>query len=134
MLARRGRLPTFYIRVAKLLQPCQGYDLGKPIEVIAEKIYGKDTFHNRAKARQLIGAARKALGVDIFSVKPVGMSERRYCHLTTVVEYTKAIDDFEKQVDGLQGTEDKLKRERETVEAKRKLKEQRMKRAKRSRT
>jgi len=62
----------------------------------------------------------------------VGMSERRYCHLTTVTEYTKAINDFEAHIEGAQETEQELKRRRETIEQRRKLEEARKAMAKKA--
>lgn len=130
-MARRGRIPAKYMEVLRLLAPCQGYENGKTIDDIARAIYeGACDFRSKAIARQLIGAARKAtrrqgINADIFSIKPVGTLERRYCHLTTVVEYTKAINDFETRVEGEQQTEEGLKQRRETVEQRRRLEEAR---------
>lgn len=88
-------------------------------------------------ARQLIILARKVMrrqgfNVDIASIKLVGTSERRYCHLTTVSEYTKAINDFEAHIEGTQKTEQKLIQGRETIEQRRKLEEARKTMAKKA--
>ncbi|MCK4320796.1 hypothetical protein KAW11_04185 [Candidatus Bathyarchaeota archaeon] len=133
-MPRRGRLPAKYIQVLTLLAPCQGYELGKTIGEIADAIYDRHDFQSKAKARQLIGAARRAtrrqgINADIFSIKLVGTSERRYCHLTTVSEYTKAINDFQTHIEGTQETEEELERRRETVEARARLEEARRARA-----
>jgi len=127
-MARRGRIPAKYMQILRLLAPCQGYDKGKTIDDIATAIYGVCDFRSKAMARMLIGAARKAtrqqgINADIFSVKPVGMSERRYCHLTTIAEYTKAINDFEAHIEGATKTEHGLKQRRETIEERKKLEE-----------
>lgn len=137
-MPRRGRLPYKYMHVLTLLAPCKGYELGKTIDEIADAIYEQHGFENKAKARQLIGAARRAMrqrgiNVDIFSIKPVGMPERRYCHLTTVAEYTKAIHDFQSHIEGTQETEEELRRRRETVEERARLEEARRARTRRSR-
>jgi hypothetical protein len=117
-----------YMQVLRLLAPCQGYEKGKTINEIAEAIYGRSDFQAKAMSRQLIGAARKAMkrqgiSVDICSIKLVGMRERRYCHLTTVTEYTKAINDFERHIEGIKETKEGLESRRKTVEEREKLKE-----------
>jgi len=129
-MARRGRIPAKYMRILRLLAPCQGYDRGKTIDDIAIAIYGSSDFRSKAMARMLIGAARKVtkqqgFNADIFSIKLVGMSERRYCHLTTVSEYTKAINDFQAHIEGAQETEQGLEQRRLTIEERRKLEEAR---------
>lgn len=107
-MAKRGRIPAKYIQVLKLLAPCKGWENGKTIDEIAIAIYGSSDFQRKATARMLIGAARNAANLQIFSIKPVGTDERRYCHLTNVVEYTKAINDFERHIDGTQNTKNDL--------------------------
>lgn len=137
-MARRGRIPAKYIQVLRLLAPCRGYENGKTIDDIAKAIYeGACDFRSKAMARQLIGAARRAtkrqgFDADIFSIKPVGMSERRYCHLTTVAEYTKAINDFEAHIEGTQKTEQGLEQRRLTIEERRKLEEARKAKARKA--
>lgn len=135
-MARRGRIPAKYMQVLRLLEPCQGYDKGKTIDDIARAMYnGASDFRTKAMARQLIIGARRVtrkLGIkaDIASIQLVGTSERRYCHLTTVAEYTKAINDFAAHVEGTQKTERELEQRRETVEERRRLEEARRARAK----
>lgn len=136
-MARRGRIPGLYIKVLRLLAPCQGYDNGKTIDDIADAIYGQHNFESKAKTRMIIGAARRAMWrqgikVDIASIKLVGTSEKRYCHLTTVAEYTKAINDFAAHIEGTQKTEHELKQRRETLEERRRLEEARKARAKKA--
>lgn len=133
-MRRRGRLPSKYMQVLTLLAPCQGYERGNTIDQIADEIYGRHDFASKAKARQLIGAARRAMklrgiNVDLFSIKPVGMPERRYCHLVTVAEYTKAIHDLQSHIEGTQETEEELGQRRETVEERLRLEEARKARA-----
>jgi len=125
--------------VLRFLRECKGYEKGKTIDDIARTVYGKSDFETKAKTRQLIGAARRAMkregiDVDIYSIKPVGMPERRYCYLTTIVEYTKAIDDFEAHITGTEETQDALERRRETVEERAKLAEARRARARKARS
>lgn len=122
MPVRRGRVPVFMLQVARLLTRCKGWENGITINEIAKAVYGNDDFHSRAKARQIIGTLRRVLNVDIFSIKKSGETERRYCHLTEESEYIKAIDNFEKQISGLKETEEDLKKAKEVVKAKRKLK------------
>jgi len=69
----------------------------------------------------MIGLVRRALTVNIFSVKPVGETERRYCHLSTEAQYTKAINDFIKHIKGSEEMKKKLEKAKLTVEAKRRL-------------
>src|SRR4030043_518629 len=98
-MPKRGRTPNKYMRVLKLLEPCQGYEKGITIDDIAIAMYERSDFHTKAMARQLIGGARRLtrkLGIkaDLASISLVG-AERRYCHLNTVAEYGKAIIAFE---------------------------------------
>ena len=128
-------MPTKYMEVLRLLAPCQGYENGKTIAELADKTYGKHDFESKAKTRQIIIAARIAMrkqgiNVDIASIKIFGQTEKRYCHLTTVGEYTKAINDFEAHAEGTQKTQKELEKRRETVEERRKLEEARKVRAK----
>ena len=51
-----------------------------------------------------------------------GKTERRYCHLSSEAEYTKAINNFIKHIKGSEKTKEKLKKAKLTVEAKRRLK------------
>jgi len=95
-------------------------------------VYGNDDFHSRAKARQIIGTLRRVLNVDTFSIKKSGETERRYCHLKNESEHTKAIDDLEKQINGLKETKKDLKKGKEAVEAKRKLRAVREEKAEQS--
>lgn len=126
-MPRRGRLPSKYMQVLRLLATCKGYERGKTIDEIASAIYdGRTDFQAKAMARQLIGAARRALrrqgiDVDIYSIKPIGMPERRYCYLTTITEYTKAINDLQSHIEGTQETEETLRHRRETVEERARL-------------
>jgi len=134
-LPRRKRLAFKYLQVLKFLEPCQGYELGKTIDEIADKIYERHDFASKARARQLIAHARRAarlLGMkpEIFSQKPEGMDERRYFHLTTVAEYTKTIHDLQEHIEGTQKTEKKLTLRRKTAEERAKLEEVRRDRAK----
>jgi hypothetical protein len=132
IVARKGRVPVYMLRVARLLTPCEGWENGITINEIANAVYGNDDFHSRAKARQIIGSLRRVLNVDTFSIKKSGETERRYCHLKAESEYTKAIDDFEKQINGLKETEKDLKKGKEAIEAKRKLKAVREEKAEQS--
>ena len=137
-MPRRGRLPAKYMEVFRLLAPCQGYERGMTIDEIARAMYGRTDFQAKAKARQLIGYGRRAMrrqgiDVDIFSVKPMGMPERKYCHLTTVVEYTKTIDDFEAHITGAEETQEALERRRKTVEERARLAKARRARARKAR-
>jgi len=109
------------LTIARLLTSCIGWENGITIGEIAREVYGRDTPHTKQKARLLIGSVRRALNIDIFSIKPVGETERRYCHLSTEAEYTKAIDDFIKHIEGSEETKAKLEKAKLTVEAKRKL-------------
>lgn len=70
--------------------------------------------------------------MDTFSLKKSGETERRYCHLKAESEYTKAIDDLEKQISGLRETKKDLKKGKEAVEAKRKLRAVREEKAEQS--
>lgn len=134
-MPRRGRLPSKYMQVLRLLGTCKGYERGKTIDEIASAIYdGRADFQAKAMARQLIGAARRAMrrqgiDVDIYSIKPIGMPERRYCYLTTVAEYTKAINDLQSHIEGTQETEEAIRRRRETIEERARLEEARRARA-----
>jgi hypothetical protein len=119
---RRGRVPILMLQVARLLRKCDGWDNGITINDVAKALYGNDDFHSKAKARLQIGCVRRALNVDIFSIKPVGESERRYCYLITESEYNRAIENFEKHIQGMKETEEKMKKAKEAIEAKRKLK------------
>jgi len=122
MPARRGRVPVFMLQVARLMKRCEGWENGISIDEVARALYGNDDFHSKAKARLLIGSVRRALNVDIFSIKPVGESERRYCYLVSESEYAKAIENFEKHIKGMKETEEKMKKAKAVIEAKRKLK------------
>lgn len=124
-MAKRGRVPAKYIQVLKMLAPCKGWENGKNIDEIAMAIYGNKDFQCKAMARQLIGAARNAANVQIFSIKPVGTDERRYCHLTNVVEYTKAINDFARHIEGSENTKRDLEEGRQTIEQRKLLEETR---------
>lgn len=124
-MAKRGRIPVKYIQVLRLLQPCKGWENGKKIDEIAMAVYGSSDFRHKAMARMLIGVARNAANVQIFSIKPVGTEERRYCHLLSITEYTKAINDFERHIEGTQNTKEDLEAGRETVEERRRLEEAR---------
>ena len=119
---RRGRVPVLMLRAARLLRGSIGWENGLTIGEIARELYGRDTAHNRQKARLIIATARRELRVDIFSIKPVGEIERRYCHLSTATEYTKAINDFIKHIKGSEKTQEKLEETKLTVEAKGRLK------------
>lgn len=121
MSVGRGRAPIYMLKVAKLLTRCNGWENGITIDEIAEQIYGKTTPHNKQKARLLIGAVRRTLNVDIFSIKTVGETERRYCHLVTEAEYTKAINDFIKHISGSEKTKAKLEKAKIVIPAKQKL-------------
>ena len=122
MSVGRGRPPIYMLKVAKLLTKCNGWENGITIDEIAQEIYGKATPHNKQKARLLIGAVRRTLNVDIFSIKTVGETERRYCHLVTEAEYTKVINDFIKHISGSARTKAKLEKAKIVIPAKKKLK------------
>lgn len=131
MPKRRGRIPTKYMQALEFLKSAKGYENGKTISEIASHLYGGRTdFQAKAMARQIIGAARRAMkergfNVDIFSIKPVGMPERRYCYLVTSAEYTKAINDLQSHIEGTAETEEELRRRRATTEERARLEEAR---------
>ena len=120
--SRRGRVPVLMLKTARLLSSCIGWENGLTIGEIAREVYGRDTAHNRQKARLLIGSVRRLLNVDIFSITPVGETERRYCNLSTQAEYTKAINNFIKHIRGSEKTKRKLEKAKLTIEARRRLK------------
>ena len=128
-MPKRGRVPNKYFQVLKLLEPCQGYENGKTIDDIARAMYNDASdFHAKAMARQLIGGARKltrkiGIKADIASIN-VG-NERRYCHLSTVAEYGKAINAFEAHIDGTKKTNKDLTQLRDTIDERRRLEEAR---------
>ncbi len=136
-MVRRGRVPAKYMEILRLLEPCQGYDKGKTIDELSDKLYGKHNPESKQKTRLLIIAARIAMrrlgiNVDIASIKIYGQTEKRYCYLTTVAEYAKAIGDFEAHVEGTEKTKEEFEKRRETVEARRKLEEARRAKAKKT--
>lgn len=135
-MARRGRIPIKYVEILRLLEPCQGYENGKTIDELADGMYGKHDFESKAKTRMLIVAARRAMrrlgiNVDIASINIVGQKGKKYCHPTTVAEYTKAINDFETHAEGTKKTQREFEKRRETIEERRKLEELKKARAKR---
>ena len=123
-MVRRGRVPAMYLQVAKLLGPCKGYENGMTIDKIALEVYGSDDAHVKQKARLLVHEARRKVGVPVFSIKPPN-EERRYCHLISEAEYTRAIKDFELHILGTKETEEDLKKAREAVKERERLEKMR---------
>ena len=137
-MARRGRAPLKYMQVLRLLEPCQGYEKGITIDDLAKAMHnGKNDFQTKAMTRQLIIGARKfarSLGTDadIASIQLVGTSQRKYCHLSNVAEYTKAINDLEIHIQGTDKTKKQFQKHEKTIEERRKLEEMRKAMAKKS--
>jgi len=124
------------VEILRSLEPCQGYENGKTIDELADEMYGKHDFESKAKTRMLIVAARKAMrrlgiNIDIASIKIVGQKDKRYCHPSTVAEYTKAINDFEAHAEGTKKTQKEFEKRKETIEERRKLEELKKAKAKR---
>ena len=119
---RSGRVPVLMLGGARLLTKCDGWENGITIDEIARRTYGRVTPHTKQKARLLIGSVRRTLNIDIFSIKPVGKTERRYCHLVSESEYTKAINNFIKHITGSEKTKRKLEKAKIIIEKRRKLK------------
>ena len=119
-MARRGRVPTKYFQVARLLRPCRGYENGLTIDEIAREIYGRNDPHSKQKARLQVGEVRRKIGVPVFSIKPPN-DERRYCYLISETEYTRAINDFEKHILGSEKTKEELEKERKSIKERERL-------------
>ena len=119
-MKRRGRVPPLYLQVAKFLRPCKGYEKGKTINEIALEVFESDDAHHKQKARLHIHAARRNIGVPVFSIKPPN-EERRYCHLISETEYSRVINDFERHILGTEETKKDLKKGREAVKEKERL-------------
>jgi hypothetical protein len=131
-MARRGRTPIKYMQVLRLLEPCQGYENGKTIDDLAKAMYkGKSDFQTKAMTRQLIIGARKfarslvGTDADIASIQLVGTSQRKYCHLSNVAEYRKAINDLAIHIIGTDKTKKQFEKHEETIEERKKLEEMR---------
>ncbi|MCJ7634821.1 hypothetical protein MUP77_20830 [Candidatus Bathyarchaeota archaeon] len=136
-MARRGRIPLKYMEVLRFLEPCHGYDNGKIIDEIAMKMYGKNDFQTKAMTRQLIIGARKfarnlGTDADIASIQLVGTSQRKYCHLSNVAEYTKAINDLAIHIQGTDKTKKQFEKHEKTIEERKKLEEMRKAMSKKS--
>lgn len=137
-MARRGRIPLKYMQVLRLLEPCHGYENGRTIDDLAKAMYnGKSDFQTKAMTRQLIIGARKfarklGINADIASIQLIGTSERRYCHLSNVAEYTKAINDLAIHIQGTEKTRKQFEQQEKTIEERKKLEEMRKAMAKKS--
>lgn len=127
MAKRRGRPPEKYMQVLRLLEPCQGYDKGKTIDDLTKAMNdGKSDFKLKAMTRQLIIGARKfarnlGTDADIASIQLLGTSERRYCHLSNVAEYRKAINDLAIHIQGTDKTKKQFEKHEETIEERKEL-------------